>query len=195
MRPEGAAREQEVAPSASVLVENLRDIDYSLQTAAADVIDRSLVAGTWKMEMSLNGRKLRPFGLFHSQHPATQHHSQKTFVLDGHPSSSEYQLAVTYMRQTMAEANPAVAEDWSHRVRIINGLHPLHFEGQWKSLKDDHDVTGSGPVFDVMAPFRYWFFKYFGIEENAKTKLVKDQYSIPFDRQNTKGDFCATGKA
>ena len=44
MTPRGAAPEQEVPPRASVLVESLRDIGYSLQTAVADVIDNSLTA-------------------------------------------------------------------------------------------------------------------------------------------------------
>lgn len=44
-------REQEVPPRASVLVESLRDIGYSLQTALADVIDNSLTAGARKIEL------------------------------------------------------------------------------------------------------------------------------------------------
>lgn len=44
-------REKEVAPRASVLVESLRDIGYSLQTAVADIIDNSLTAGAWKIEL------------------------------------------------------------------------------------------------------------------------------------------------
>ena len=38
-------REQEIPPKASVLVESLRDIGYSLHTAVSDVIDNSLTAG------------------------------------------------------------------------------------------------------------------------------------------------------
>ena len=44
-------REEEVPPKASVLVESLRDIGYSLQTAVADVIDNSLTAGASKIEL------------------------------------------------------------------------------------------------------------------------------------------------
>ncbi len=44
-------REQEVPPKASVLVESLRDIGYSLQTAIADVIDNSLTAGARKIDL------------------------------------------------------------------------------------------------------------------------------------------------
>lgn len=44
-------REEEVPPRASVLVESLRDIGYSLQTAVADVIDNSLTAGARKIEL------------------------------------------------------------------------------------------------------------------------------------------------
>ena len=43
--------EQELPPRASVLVESLRDIGYSLQTALADVIDNSLTAGARKIDL------------------------------------------------------------------------------------------------------------------------------------------------
>ncbi len=46
-----AVREKEVSPRASVLVESLRDIGYSLPTAIADVIDNSLTAGARKIEL------------------------------------------------------------------------------------------------------------------------------------------------
>ena len=51
MRPKDTVREQEVPPRASVLIESLRDIGYSLQTALADVIDNSLTAGARKIEL------------------------------------------------------------------------------------------------------------------------------------------------
>ena len=38
-------RRKIVAPRASVLIESMRDIGYSLQTAVADVIDNSITAG------------------------------------------------------------------------------------------------------------------------------------------------------
>lgn len=47
----GPVREEEVTPRASVLVESLRDIGYSLQTAVADVIDNSLTAGARNIEL------------------------------------------------------------------------------------------------------------------------------------------------
>lgn len=47
----GRTREAEVPPRASVLVESLRDIGYSLQTAVADVIDNSLTAGARTIEL------------------------------------------------------------------------------------------------------------------------------------------------
>ena len=47
----GRAREAEVPPRASVLVESLRDIGYSLKTAVADVIDNSLTAGARTIEL------------------------------------------------------------------------------------------------------------------------------------------------
>ena len=46
-----SVREEEVPPRASVLVESLRDIGYSLQTAIADVIDNSLTAGARTIEL------------------------------------------------------------------------------------------------------------------------------------------------
>ena len=47
----GDAREREVPPRASILVESLRDIGYSLQTAVADIIDNSLTAGARRIEL------------------------------------------------------------------------------------------------------------------------------------------------
>lgn len=41
----------EAAPRASVLIESMRDIGYSLQTALADIIDNSLTAGATKIEI------------------------------------------------------------------------------------------------------------------------------------------------
>ena len=46
-----AVREQEIPPRASVLVESLRDIGYSLHTAVSDVIDNSLTAGARTIEL------------------------------------------------------------------------------------------------------------------------------------------------
>ena len=51
MTTNDVVREREIAPRASVLVESLRDIGYSLQTAVADVIDNSLAAGARKIEL------------------------------------------------------------------------------------------------------------------------------------------------
>ena len=51
MTATGIAREEEIPPRASVLIESLRDIGYSLQTAVADVIDNSLAAGAGKIEL------------------------------------------------------------------------------------------------------------------------------------------------
>ena len=47
----GPTREKEVPPKASVLVESLRDIGYSLHTAISDVIDNSLTAGARTVEL------------------------------------------------------------------------------------------------------------------------------------------------
>lgn len=42
------------APSASMLIESMRDIGYSLETALADVIDNSITAGASKIEIRAN---------------------------------------------------------------------------------------------------------------------------------------------
>ena len=44
-------REREVPPRASVLIESLRDVGYSLQTAIADVIDNSLTARAERIDL------------------------------------------------------------------------------------------------------------------------------------------------
>ena len=46
-----AREELELAPRASALVESLRDMGYSLQTALADVIDNSITAGAHNIEL------------------------------------------------------------------------------------------------------------------------------------------------
>lgn len=61
MTIQDTAREQEIAPRASVLVESLRDIGYSLQTAVADVIDNSLTA---------RARRIEVLGDTHAETPA-----------------------------------------------------------------------------------------------------------------------------
>lgn len=45
------SRKQQVTPRASVLVESMRDIGYSLETAVADVIDNSISAGATRIEI------------------------------------------------------------------------------------------------------------------------------------------------
>jgi len=51
MTSQGAVRVQELAPRASSLIESLRNIGYSLQTAVADLIDNSLAAGACTIEL------------------------------------------------------------------------------------------------------------------------------------------------
>ena len=51
MKKRSTVTEQELLPRASFLVESLRDIGYSLQTAVADVIDNSLAAGARTIEL------------------------------------------------------------------------------------------------------------------------------------------------
>ena len=40
------------APKASILVESMRDIGYSLETALADIIDNSITAGARSIQLS-----------------------------------------------------------------------------------------------------------------------------------------------
>ena len=51
MTGRGSVRVQEIPPRASVLVESLRDLGYSLQTAVADIVDNSLAAGAGNIEL------------------------------------------------------------------------------------------------------------------------------------------------
>ena len=44
-------RRERIAPSAAVLVESMRDIGYSLQTAVADIIDNSITSGARRIEL------------------------------------------------------------------------------------------------------------------------------------------------
>lgn len=48
---EGTPQRKRVAPRASVLIESMRDIGYSLPTAIADLIDNSLTAGARRIEI------------------------------------------------------------------------------------------------------------------------------------------------
>ena len=50
------ATEREVPPRASVLIESLRDVGYSLNTAIADVIDNSLTAGAERIDLLADTR-------------------------------------------------------------------------------------------------------------------------------------------
>ena len=56
-----SVREEELGPRASVLIESLRDIGYSLPTAIADVVDNSIAAGA---------RRIDIFAKTHSRTPA-----------------------------------------------------------------------------------------------------------------------------
>ena len=50
MKTNNKNRRETVTPRASVLVESMRDIGYSLQTAVADIIDNSITAGARNIE-------------------------------------------------------------------------------------------------------------------------------------------------
>lgn len=52
----GDVREREVPPRASILIESLRDVGYSLQTAIADIIDNSLTAGAKTIDLLADTR-------------------------------------------------------------------------------------------------------------------------------------------
>jgi Histidine kinase-, DNA gyrase B-, and HSP90-like ATPase len=43
------------APSASILIESMRDIGYSLETALADIVDNAITAGATKIELFAEG--------------------------------------------------------------------------------------------------------------------------------------------
>lgn len=60
MKSDSPAREAELPPRASVLVESLRDVGYSLQTAVADVIDNSLTAGARTIELFAEAHEESP---------------------------------------------------------------------------------------------------------------------------------------
>lgn len=47
-------RRQKLAPRASVLIESMRDIGYSLQTAVSDVVDNSITAGARNIQFLAN---------------------------------------------------------------------------------------------------------------------------------------------
>lgn len=51
MTHSGLTRHREVAPRAAALIEGMRDIGYSLETAVADVIDNSITANARKIEL------------------------------------------------------------------------------------------------------------------------------------------------
>ena len=46
-----APRKEIVAPHASVLIESMRDIGYTLQTAISDIVDNSITAGASRIEL------------------------------------------------------------------------------------------------------------------------------------------------
>ncbi len=47
-------RQERVAPKAAMLIESMRDLGYSLQTALADIIDNSITAGATKVQLFAN---------------------------------------------------------------------------------------------------------------------------------------------
>ena len=97
MTAPGHVRRRTVPPRAAVLVESLRDVGYSLQTAVADVIDNSVAAGA---------RDVRLFADTHSDSPAIG-------ILDDGCGMSEEEL-VEAMRP--GSKNPLDQRPLSHSV-------------------------------------------------------------------------------
>jgi hypothetical protein len=56
--------EEEVPPNAAQLIESMRDIGYSLKTAAADIIDNSISAGARQLSVLLDLLGAEPFVAF-----------------------------------------------------------------------------------------------------------------------------------
>lgn len=57
---QSVSRKERLAPRASVLIESMRDIGYSLQTAISDVIDNSITAGATHVELLANTNSSNP---------------------------------------------------------------------------------------------------------------------------------------
>ena len=57
-----ASRRIDVAPRASVLIESMREIGYSLPTAMADIVDNSLAAGAQRIDLLADTELRQPFG-------------------------------------------------------------------------------------------------------------------------------------
>lgn len=51
MREMGSSRRADATPHAAALIEGLRDIGYSLETAISDIIDNSITAGAHRIEI------------------------------------------------------------------------------------------------------------------------------------------------
>ena len=57
---QSVSRKERLAPRAAVLIESMRDIGYSLQTAISDVIDNSITAGATNVELLANTNSSNP---------------------------------------------------------------------------------------------------------------------------------------
>jgi hypothetical protein len=51
---------QKVPPSAAILIESMRDIGYSLETALADLIDNSITSGALKIDLFVDSCESTP---------------------------------------------------------------------------------------------------------------------------------------
>ena len=69
----GGGRERKIPPRAATLVESLRDLGYSLQTAVADVVDNSLTAGARNVELLAETHSEAPaIGILDDGHGMTE---------------------------------------------------------------------------------------------------------------------------
>ena len=56
----GGVRTREAAPQAAMLIESMRDIDYSLETALADIIDNSITAAASSIRLLVDTTSAEP---------------------------------------------------------------------------------------------------------------------------------------
>lgn len=100
--------ELELPPRASALVESLRDVGYSLQTALADVVDNSITAGARQIELLADT---------HGEHPAIG-------ILDDGLGMTEEEL---FEAMRPGTTNPRETRDPSDLGRFGLGLKTASF--------------------------------------------------------------------
>ena len=102
----------DATPSAALLIESIRDIGYSLETAIADLVDNSISAGANNIKILLiNDSDNQPF----------------LSVEDDGEGMSEEEL-LSAMRLGSKEPNIASTEPWTSALRIkFNSLSSPSF--------------------------------------------------------------------